>query len=172
MKWKQYGADMTVLWKKYRLVVFVILAGVLLMLLPSGKETGEEAPPAMPSAREAFSLEATCREMEEILGRIEGAGQLQLMLTLKSGSQLELAEDSDRSEAERETRSDRSTVTISRGGGAEDIVVTRQTYPVYRGAVIACEGADNAEVRLALTEAVCALTGLSSDRVSIVKWSA
>ena len=172
MKWKQSGADMAALWKKYRLVIFVILAGVLLMLLPSGERAGKETTPAAPAGQESFSLEATCREMEEILGRIEGAGRLQLMLTLKSGSQLELAEDSDRSEAERESRSDRSTVTINRGGGAEDIVVTRQTYPVYRGAVIACEGADDAAVRLALTEAVCALTGLSSDRVSIVKWSA
>lgn len=172
MKWKQGAADVAALWKKYRLVFFIILAGILLMLLPSGGKAGEKTPPSAPAGQESFSLEATCREMEEILGRIEGAGRLQLMLTLKSGSQLELAEDSDRSEAEREMRSDRSTVTVSRGGGTEDIVVTHQTYPVYRGAVIVCEGANDAAVRLALTEAVCALTGLSSDRVSIVKWSA
>ena len=170
MNAKQGRADAAALWKKYRLVILVILAGVLLMLLPSGEKTKKE--PALPAGRESFSLEATSREMEEILGRIEGAGHLQLMLTLKSGSQLQLAEDTDRSEAEKETRADRSTVTLSRGGGTEDIVVTRQTYPVYRGAVIACEGADDASVRLALTEAVCALTGLSSDKVSIVKWSA
>ena len=63
------------------------------------------------------------------------------------------------------------TVTVSRGGGSEDIVVTQQLYPVYQGALVVCQGADQAAVRLAVTEAVSALTGLSSDRITVVKWS-
>lgn len=39
----------------------------------------------------------------------------------------------------------------------------------WAGAVIVCEGAGSAAVRLELTRAVNALTGLSSDRISIVK---
>ena len=151
MNWKQGGVNASALWKKYRLVILVILAGVLLMLLPADKGSNIKPPADESSGREDFSLDATCRQMEDILSRIKGTGQLRLMLTLKSGSQLQLAEDTDRSDAEKETHTDRSTVTLSRGGGTEEIVVTRRTYPVYRGAVVVCEGADNAEVRLALT---------------------
>ena len=39
----------------------------------------------------------------------------------------------------------------------------------YQGAVIVCDGAGSAEIRLALTEAVRALTGIPSDCISILK---
>ncbi len=39
----------------------------------------------------------------------------------------------------------------------------------WAGAVIVCEGGDSAAVRLQLTQAVAALTGLSADRIAVVK---
>lgn len=39
----------------------------------------------------------------------------------------------------------------------------------WEGAVVVCEGADSAAVRLTLTQALRALTGLPSDRITIVK---
>ena len=156
------------LWKKYRLVLLIVLAGLLLMLLPggSGQETEE-----VRQERETFSLEETERRMEEILSRIEGTGKLQLMLTLKSGSQLYLAEDTDESADGEEVQVQRETVTLHRGSGYEDVVITRQIYPMYQGALVVCQGADKATVRLAVTEAVAALTGLSSDKITVVKWN-
>ncbi len=156
------------LWNKYRWVVIIILAGLILMLIPATEEVAVEEPL---QERETFSLDETEQRMEEILSRIEGTGKLQLMLTLKSGSQLQLAEDIDESADNDETRTQRETVTLNRGSGYEDIVITRQEYPVYQGALVVCQGADKASVRLALTEAVAALTGLSSDKISIVKWN-
>ena len=49
------------------------------------------------------------------------------------------------------------TVTLGRGSSTQDVVVTRERYPSYQGAVVVCEGAGDAAVRLALTEAVAAL---------------
>ncbi len=39
----------------------------------------------------------------------------------------------------------------------------------WAGAVVVCEGAGSAAVRLQLTQAVSALTGLPSDRIAVVK---
>ena len=156
------------LWKKYRWITVIILAGLLLMLIPSAADEADKEP--LPE-RETFSLSETEHRMEEILSRIEGAGKLQLMLTLKSGSNLQLAENTDETAEDSETRIQRETVTINRGSGYEDIIVTQQTYPVYQGALVVCQGANQASVRLALIEAVSALTGLSSDKISIVKWN-
>ena len=86
-KWEQ-------LWKKYRFVLLILLGGVVLMLLPT---SSDDAVQAAEVPRENFSLEATEQRMEEILSHIDGTGKLQLMLTLKSGTQLQLAEDTDRS---------------------------------------------------------------------------
>ena len=55
------------------------------------------------------------------------------------------------------------------GGSAEEPVVTRTVYPTYRGALVVCQGGDQADVKLAVTEAVAALTGLSADRITVAK---
>ena len=75
------------LWKKYKYVGLVVLAGILLMLLP-GKKTDAQTQEGGGS----FSLEDTERRMEELLGRMDGVGRVQVMLTLKNGPELELAE--------------------------------------------------------------------------------
>ena len=61
-------------------------------------------------------------------------------------------------------------VTLNRGSGYEDVVVTEQTYPVYQGAVVVCQGASDSGVHLAVIEAVSVLTGLGSDRITVVQW--
>lgn len=147
------------LWKKYKYVGLVVLAGILLMLLP-GKKTAADPQESGGS----FSLEDTERRMEELLGRV------QVMLTLKNGPELELAEDADDTDRDGELRRQREPVTLNRGSGYQDVVVTRETYPVYLGAVVVCQGAGSGGVRLAVTEAVAALTGLPADRITVVQW--
>ena len=154
------------LWKKYKYVGLVVLAGILLMLLP-GKKTDAQTQESGGS----FSLEDTERRMEELLGRMDGVGRVQVMLTLKNGPELELAEDVDDTDRDGELRRQREPVTLNRGSGYQDVVVTRETYPVYLGAVVVCQGAGSGGVRLAVTEAVAALTGLPADRITVVQWN-
>ena len=162
--------DINALWKKYRFVILIILVGVILMLLPTGKKTQTEKKTA-PATEEDFSLEVVEEKMTDTLSHIQGVGKIRVMLTLKSGSQLHLAEDISQSDKENDTRYDSETVTINRGSGNQEVIVTNQIYPTYQGAVIVCQGAEQSSVRLAITEAVSALTGLSTDKISIVKWN-
>lgn len=162
--------NLAALWKKYRLVLLVVLAGVLLMLLPSHSDTQTSSDGNIPHQSERFSLKETEERMEEMLRTVEGTGELRLMLTLQSTSRLQLAEDTDYSQREGESRSEQSPLKLHRGSGTEDVVVTQQEYPIYQGAVVVCQGADDPQVCLAVTEAVCALTGLRSDKVSVIKW--
>ena len=71
------------LWKKYKYVGLVVLAGILLLLLPAGRETQTPRPS---ESGGSFSLEDTERRMEELLGRMDGVGRVQVMLTLKNGA--------------------------------------------------------------------------------------
>ena len=77
--------------KKYRFAALVALAGVVLMLLPGKKDS---MPDAETAEGETFSLEETERRMAEVLGAMDGVGRVQVMLTLRSGETLSLAEDS------------------------------------------------------------------------------
>ena len=47
------------------------------------------------------------------------------------------------------------------------MVVRTQYYPSFRGALVVCPGGDDPQVQLAITQAVSALTGLGSDRITI-----
>lgn len=159
-KWKE-------LWKRYRYVAIVLLAGIVLMLLPTRQEDGDRTE----SGEAAFSLSQTEQRMETLLGKMSGVGRVQVMLTLKNGSQLELAQDTDESLSQSEQRSQSQPLTLNRGSGYQDVVVTQETYPVYLGAVVVCQGAGSSSVRLAVTEAVAALTGLTADRIRVVQWN-
>ncbi len=160
------------LWKKYKFVVLILLVGFILMLVPSHKKQ-TTAVKEKATQQENFSLEEAENKMEAILSQIDGVGQLDLMLTLKSGSQLELAQNAEKSQKNgdaSETRTQNETVTINQGGGYQEIVVTGQTYPIYQGALVVCEGADDSAVRLAVTDAITSLTGLGADKITIVRW--
>lgn len=156
--------------KKYRYVALVVLAGVVLMLLPSGKGEQQVSSDQPVNVSEAYSLAETEKRLEQLLGRIRGVGQVQVMLTLKSGSSLQLAENRSTSLRDTEDRQDRDVVTLNRGSGYEDVVVTEQTYPVYQGAVVVCQGAGDSGVNLAVIQAVSVLTGLGSDKITVVQW--
>lgn len=156
--------------KKYRYVALVVLVGVVLMLLPSGKGERQTSSDQPVNVSEAYSLAETEKRLEQLLGRIRGVGQVQVMLTLKSGSSLQLAENRSTSLRDTEDRQDRDVVTLNRGSGYEDVVVTEQTYPVYQGAVVVCQGAGDSSVNLAVIQAVSVLTGLGSDKITVVQW--
>ena len=81
-----------------------------------------------------------------------------------------LAENRSDSLRDTEARQERDVVTLNRGSGYEDVVVTEQTYPVYQGAVIVCQGAGDSGVHLAVVQAVSVLTGLGSDKITVVQW--
>ena len=106
-----------------------------------------------------------------VLGTINGVGRVRIMLTLRSGSTLRLAEDSTISDSTGgQTKQEKQVLTVNRGSGRQEVVVTQQLYPTYQGAVVVCEGAGSSTVRLAVVNAVSVLTGLSSDKISVVKW--
>lgn len=154
------------LFKKYKWPALVLVVGIALMLLPL---TAQNAQKVTSQKEDGFSLAKTQEEMEQILSKIHGVGHVTVMLTLKSGNTLQLAQNNDYTEKEHEKKQDLEVIKLNRGSGTQEVVVTQETYPVYLGAVVVCDGADDASVCLAVTEAVSVLTGLSSDRITIAK---
>ena len=153
--------------KKYKYVLLTALLGVLLLLLPQNEKAADSGS-ATPSAAENFDREALQNEMETILSSLNGVGKLSLMLTVEGGGAYELAQDETASLKARGDEVDeqtRKTETVVLGGGTSaEVVVTHSRYPRF-----VCECGDHADVQLRVTQAVSALTGLSSERISVVK---
>lgn len=161
---------------RYKYVGLVLLAGLVLLLWPSGKkETKSEAQPpplqTVAAAEEDFSVAALEAKLSETLSNIHGAGDVSVMLTVQGGSRRVLAQDSKESrEADGAYERQNETVVVSGGtGNGEGPVLLQQLYPRFQGAVVVCEGGGDASVRLKLMEAVSALTGLGTDKIAICK---
>lgn len=157
-RWK-LSETVTEFIKKYRYVLLVLLLGVILMCLPERKTDSED--PILPAAT---ATEATMEtRLEGILSQIRGAGKVKVMLTEVRGQRTVYQTD----HGSDGTSSD--TVLISGAERSQQGLVAQVEAPVYQGALIVCQGGDDPQVRLAIVEAVCDITGLGADRVTVLK---
>ncbi len=148
--------------KKYRYALLVLLLGLALMLIPGTKNETTQEVSQVQATDPAPNL---AQQLEEILSKIEGAGQVSVMLTVKSGEQTVYQEDRDS-----DGDSLRQETVIVTGADREQTGLVQQVNPpTYQGAIVVCKGADSAQVRLAIVEAVSRVTGLGADRISVLK---
>ena len=152
--------------KKYRLAIIVLLAGILLLGFPNGEKQEEKS---MPVSTEESLQESLQDSLEEILSQISGAGKVSVLLTQAAGKETIYQIDENTSAENGGSSSHRQTVLISGTGREETGLVRQVREPTYLGAVVVCQGADNAAVRLAVVEAVRSATGLTTDRISVLK---
>ena len=153
--------------RKYRIPLLVFLLGVALALVPGKTKKTDAQQTTAASADTAFDLSVT--QLEALLSAIDGAGRVRLMLTLSSGEQIIYQTDSRTVTASGSTTQETQTVFRQPGGSEKEPAVQSTVYPTYQGALVVCDGAERASVRLAVTQAVSSLTGLGSNKIAVVK---
>lgn len=155
---------------KYKYVLPVALVGLILVLWSGNTE---QSKPSTSQAYVPYPLSETQKELEEVLGKIAGAGQVKVVLTLKTDMTLVLQEDQKvKSDIRQDgqttaTQSEKESKTVWPGGSNGQPVIVRRIYPEFRGALVVCEGGGNPSVRLNILQAVAALTGLTSDKITV-----
>lgn len=157
---------------KYRAVLIVLLAGVLL-LVSGGRGTQETAASADATEGEtAFDLAAFEQTLCDKLAAVDGVGRVELMLSLEQSGEAVYAVNTRQTTGMDSSQSYESDLTIlSDGSYGEKPVTVKNLLPTFRGAVVLCDGADNAQVRLAVTQAVSTVCGIGTDKVTVLKMS-
>lgn len=160
------GKHFKKIWDKYRYVLLIVFLGLGLMMIPVQQKNTEstDSTPAEPVIIE--SLET---KLENILSHIDGAGRVEVLLTEHTGSETNFQTDVSSDTQAENARQSADTVIVEDASRQEHGLVRRVDPPVYRGAVIACQGAASAQVRLDIVEAVRCVTGLRADQISVVK---
>lgn len=164
---------LTVGLKKYKYVALVLLLGVALLLIPT-KSSGEAAKPETGKSMgdDDYRQELEQR-LSDLLSQMTGAGEVRVMLTLRTGThtvyQTDTTITSDTSDESSRSSEERKTVILSEGSAYDVAAATVMEYPQFQGAVVVCQGADEASVKLGLVNAVAALTGLRSDQITVLK---
>ena len=107
--------------------------------------------------------------LEEILAQISGVGKVRVLLTEAAGAETVYQTDEDRSTSSDSQSLRTETVIITDSDREAHGLVRSVTPPVYLGAIIVCQGGDNPTIRLSIVEAVSNVTGISSDRITVLK---
>lgn len=157
--------------KGSKTILIALAAGILILTLIPKSAKSEPAAKTEFSAPD-FSLEDEEEKLSEALSRIDGAGKVTVLLTLKSGVRREVAEDEKTEYVNRgddaSSSSSKTSVRLQIGSGNQSALTLRYDYPEYQGALVITESS-NAAVKLAITQAVMSLTGLTADKITVVK---
>ena len=150
--------------RQFKYPALILLLGLVLILWPGRQKQAEPEHTVQPEPEQ--SMEA---ELVGILSCIDGAGPVRVFLTKRTGDETVYQTDETQNK-NADAESIASSTVLAHGSGGGDVPVERKTvYAEYRGALIVCAGADSPKVRLDLVNAVAGLTGLSTDRITVVK---
>ena len=150
---------------KYKYVLLILCVGILLMSLPDSKEPTEQP--------ELFTVQETpatrTEELEAILGQIAGVGKVKVLLTEAAGAETVYQTNEDRNTSGDSESRRVETVIISDSARGEQGLIRTVTPPVYLGAIVVCQGGDNPSVKFSVVQAVSSVTGISSERITVLK---
>lgn len=168
--------------KKTKILAIVGVAGILLLFMGDLFGTGTKNPPASLAGfdNEAYNeqfLQKMHADLTSVISKIEGVGQVEVVVTLETGVQYVYATNNKsasdgtyKSEDEYSTRdSNESSLIIIDGQNGKEPVVLKRIEPTIQGVVVVCEGADNVYVKQAVLNTVTTLCGVTANRVSIAK---
>jgi len=160
----------------YKYLIIIVAVGLIILMLPSSNDDEKEASEKKIDA--LFDIETFENRIENILKNGEGIGRVNVVLTIKSGMEYVYAEETKLNTREQMESGDRSDINkdsdkrpsiLSNSDGGEEPVVVKTIYPEFLGAAVVCDGADNPKVQMYITDVISSLTGVTSDRITIIK---
>lgn len=115
-----------------------------------------------------------------ILSLIEGAGQVEVMVTVKTSVEKVLQTDSERQVnivnetdasggSRQNSQVSESYETVRIGSSSSEPYVVQEIMPQVEGVVVACEGGDRASVQSEISGAIQALFGIEAHKIKVCK---
>ncbi|MCD7766419.1 MAG: stage III sporulation protein AG [Lachnospiraceae bacterium] len=128
------------------------------------------------------STESALEErLESILSRVEGIGETQVMITLKSDGKKVVEKDTQQTESKEESGGESESSASEQVSGSETTIyersadgdeipfVTEELSPEILGVLVIAQGADSSSVVTEITEAVMALFGIEAHKIKVMK---
>lgn len=152
--------------KKNKYVTLILLLGLLLMLLPTKTSKNNTQTKTETSYAQEITIE---EQLAAILKQIDGAGKVEVMLTVAKGEEILYQTNEELTTGSDTSKHSIDTVIVTDNDRNQSSLIRQRISPVYLGAIIVCQGADDPTVKLAITEAVSKITGIKSNRISVLK---
>ena len=169
------------------LVVFIlilIITFIVINLIWNGDEENQESEPASdPNKKLATSMEEGYnneiiqtsaspyeidKELEQILSKIQGVGEVNVMITYSDTTTKDTEETDESGGTRKITESDsKKDIIFKENDGEKEPITQSIISPKIEGAIIAAKGAANAEVKSKIVQAVEAVTGLATHKIQV-----
>lgn len=179
--------------KKEKIIIFFLL-GVFFLLIATpvsdltgnrkkqkSTKTGTSQQTQQKKIQEKDAyITALENKLEQTIEGMEGAGKVDVMITLKDNGEKILdknqpyeSEEETNTEENKESKKNRiqnnqETVLVETEGNTEPIIV-RELYPDIEGVVVVCEGGDNSALTVKIKEAVQALFSIDAHKIVVCK---
>ena len=171
-------------------ITIVVLTGILLLVisLPTGSKSGQTETNENTQTRQtglsesAKSYETVLEEkLEKALKKVEGVGEVSVVITLKNTSEKIIAADSDYSESVIQESDSAGGVrsTTQQSGSTSNIYydtqegsepyVTKENMPEVEGIVIVAKGGGDGNVCADIRAAADALLGVPAHKIKVLK---
>ena len=156
-------------------LLLILLVGILLLVVtfpyaradPAADENDGGSVSVM---NENTDLQKYADDLEEeiagILSRVEGVGEVEVMITLKSGNR-KIVEKDERSTGD--DAAEETSVYRQNADGSSEPYVNTELSPGIEGVAVIAEGGGNPVVRQEITEAVQALFDVEAHKIKIMK---
>ena len=170
--------------------LLILAAGVCLMMLAlpvkkSGEETSaqtsrESAGGNVLSSGKSYEKELEKR-VEELLGTVEGVGEVDVMITLKSTEEKVFRIDRDQSESSTEetdssggsrvvkTADSGETTVLTGSGSGESPVLEKELMPEIEGVGVSAQGGGDVRIQAEISAAMEALFHVPRHKIRVLK---
>lgn len=166
--------------------ITILVIGVLMIIMSNtifktGKETIKKSEQNVSEVKLVndesgdfdYKLE---KKLEEALSNVEGVGKVKVMITLKSGREIVVAEDTsiDKSESNEGGSEGRKTTAVKEENKkilleSNQPLILKEIQPKIEGVIVIAQGGGNAEVKNSIIKAVQALLNVEAHKIEVLK---
>lgn len=158
--------------KNIEIILAVVISCIALLIYFIPSKSDDSGSTVKYTTESSADLQA--KELADVLAHIKGAGNVRVMITYESGTELVPAYQQDIAESKNENK-EQSTysktqsnkiITVYQQGGSGALIL-KEKKPEIKGVIVIAEGAADLSVKLNLYKAVQTVLQISSNKVDV-----
>lgn len=148
--------------KKLRFVVILICVVIILFMI--FYDTNKNKKGSVNNQTVSEYVQGLEKNLIDILSKIDGAGNVDVMITLESGNETVLASKTTKKESNGKIEIEETPILVN-----GKTVVLKENYPKIQGVIIVCEGAKKIAVVNAIKNATTSLLNIENEKIQVLK---
>ena len=154
--------------KNIEIIIGLVIIAVMIIIYSNVSAAKEKTEAA--SGGEATLTENLETRLAEILGEIEGAGEVKVMITFAGTGDKITAETTNTHTTITNGSTSSTTTTTTTSSpilSGSDVVILQEKMPEIKGVIVVAEGAGDMTVKLKLMQATATVLGINANSIQI-----